>query len=304
VGRLEELGLLYYVMELADDVAAGTDIDPDTYEPLTLKSLRTRRPILPAAEVVRLGVELARGLAGLHAVGLIHRDVKPSNIILVNGVPKLADIGLVSSREVSVTSLGTPGYAPPEGSGSLSADLWGLGRILYELVTGLSTKEFPRLPPDFDQREDAGILLELNEVVMRACEPDPQDRYATAQHMLDELLLVQAGRSVQELNRTRARLRTLARVAGIAAAAGRARRHRRSRCEKLLHPARTRRHRSRSACSGRTQRASRALHVEPACCAARLREWRCRRCARGPAPRNSGGRCRRPAGTRVARIVE
>lgn len=219
VARLEPQGLLYYVMELADDVATGTDIDPERYEPLTLKSLRMRRPVLPAAEVVRLGVELARGLTGLHGVGLIHRDVKPSNIILVNGVPKLADIGLVSSREASVTSLGTPGYSPPEGSGSLSADLWGLGRILYELVTGCNTTEFPRLPPGFDARPDAAVLLELNEVVLRACEPDPKDRYATAQQMLDELLLIQAGRSVQNLNRMRARLRTLMRVAVVAAAA-------------------------------------------------------------------------------------
>ncbi len=216
VARLEAAGLLYYVMELADDVTSGTEIDPEHYEPLTLKSLRARRPVLPAAECVRLGVELTRGLAGLHAVGLIHRDVKPSNIILVNGVPKLADIGLVSSREASVTSLGTPGYSPPEGSGSQSADLWGLGRILYELCTGLGTREFPRLPPDFDQREDARVLLELNEVVLRACEREPADRYPSAQAMLDELLLIQAGRSVKDMARLRERLRRLGRVAVVA----------------------------------------------------------------------------------------
>lgn len=218
VGRLEEQGVLYYVMELADDVETGTDIDPERYEPLTCKALRARRPMLPAAECVRIGVELARGLAELHGAGLIHRDVKPSNIIFVGGVPKLADIGLVSSREASVTSLGTPGYSPPEGSGTLDADLWGLGRILYELCTGLNTRDFPRLPPDFDQREDARALLELNEVVLKACEPVPADRYPTAQAMLDDLLLIQAGRSVKDLARLRERLRALGRVAAVAAA--------------------------------------------------------------------------------------
>ncbi|MBE2212346.1 MAG: hypothetical protein IAE82_00630, partial [Opitutaceae bacterium] len=212
VGRLEPQGIFYYVMELADDVEAGTEIDPEKYQPLTLKALHERRPVLPAAEVIRIGSELARSLQGLHAAGLIHRDVKPSNIIFVAGVPKLADIGLVSSSDHTLTSLGTPGYSPPEGAGTLRADIYSLGKILYQLATGLNTDEFPRLPTGVQEREDVRALLELNEVFLKACQPNPQDRYASAQEMLDDLMLLHAGRSVRELQAVRARLHTLGRA--------------------------------------------------------------------------------------------
>lgn len=221
VARLEAQGIFYYVMELADDVEAGTEIDPEKYEPLTLKALHERRPVLPAAEVIRIGSELARSLQGLHAAGLIHRDVKPSNIIFVAGVPKLADIGLVSSSDHTLTSLGTPGYSPPEGAGTLRADIYSLGKILYQLATGLNTDEFPRLPPNVRERDDVRALLELNEVFLKACQPNPQDRYASAQEMLDDLMLLHAGRSVRELQAVRERLRRLGRAAlwlGAAAA--------------------------------------------------------------------------------------
>ncbi len=219
VGRDDANGFFYYVMELADDVARGTDIDPDTYEPYTLKSLRDREVLLPAAEAVRLGVELARALAGLHEAGLIHRDVKPSNIILVAGTPKLADIGLVSSGDHTLTSLGTPGYSPPEGAGTVRADIFSLGRILYELSTGRGPDEFPKLPRNLNARKDVAVLLELNEVVLRACDPDPKKRYASVGDMLDDLLLIQAGKSVKELAAMRRRLKSLGKAAAIVGAA-------------------------------------------------------------------------------------
>jgi WD40 repeat protein len=215
VGRDPQDRFFYYVMELADDVSRGTDIDPDTYEPYTLKALREHERQLPAAEAVRLGVELARALAGLHEAGLIHRDVKPSNIIIVGGMPKLADIGLVSSGDHTLTSLGTPGYSPPEGAGTVRADLFSLGRVLYELSTGRGPSEFPRLPSDLARRPDAAVLLELNEIVLRACDPHPENRYSGVEAMLEDLLLVQAGRSVKELAAVRRRLKQLGRVAGI-----------------------------------------------------------------------------------------
>ena len=136
VGRDEPTGILYYIMELADDALAGTNIDPTTYVPLTLKELRARRGLVSTKECRQIAVELASALVGLHGVGLIHRDVKPSNIIFVNGLAKLADVGLVASSDHTLTSIGTPGYAPPEGSGTASADIYSLGKILYELSTG------------------------------------------------------------------------------------------------------------------------------------------------------------------------
>lgn len=216
VGEDSAQGLLYYVMELADDATAGTNIDPATYVPLTLKEFNLRRENIPADECIDIAVSLARALVGLHEAGLIHRDVKPSNIIFVNRVPKLADIGLVSSSEHTLTSLGTPGYAPPEGGGSAHADVYGLGKILYQLASGFGPGDFPRLPADATTRPDAVRLMELNEVFLRACHPDPGQRYRSAQELLDDLLLLQAGRSVKELVRTKQRLRLLRRVSLVA----------------------------------------------------------------------------------------
>lgn len=209
VGRDERAGVLYYVMELADSAGGGETIDPASYVPLTLKEMRRRREQLPAADCVRIGTELAIALGELHQAGLLHRDVKPSNIIFVDGHAKLADIGLITSTDHTVSSIGTPEYAAPEGTGSVRADLYSLGRILYELATGLRPEDFPRLPADLPSRPDAAALVELNEIVLRACHSDPAQRYASADAVLSDLRLLQAGRSVQELNRTRRQLRRL-----------------------------------------------------------------------------------------------
>src|SRR4029077_18252295 len=96
VGSNEAQGYFYYVMELGDDARAGQRISPDHYAPKTLAREITLHGKLPFDECLKLGLALSHALAELHKYGLVHRDVKPSNIIFVNGVPKLADIGLVA----------------------------------------------------------------------------------------------------------------------------------------------------------------------------------------------------------------
>lgn len=198
-------GLLRYVMELADDASGTTAFDPSSYVPLTLKELRLRRGRMPVAEVARIGVHVARSLAFLHSKGLLHRDVKPSNIILVGGVPKLSDLGLVTSSETAVTRIGTQGYVAPEGPGTALADLYSLGLVLFELATDQPTSQFPCLPPDLPSWPDARDFSALNDILLRACAREPSERHASAADLADDLAAFLSGRSITAIDAARRR---------------------------------------------------------------------------------------------------
>lgn len=198
-------GLLRYVMELADDASGSVAFDPTSYVPLTLKELRLRRGRMPVAEVARIGVHVARSLAFLHSKGLLHRDVKPSNIIMVGGVPKLSDLGLVTSSETAVTRIGTQGYVAPEGPGTALADLYSLGLVLFELATHQPTSQFPCLPPDLPSWPDARDFSALNDILLRACAREPSERHASAADLADDLAAFLSGRSITAIDAARRR---------------------------------------------------------------------------------------------------
>jgi serine/threonine protein kinase len=165
-------------------VNSAQKIDPDSYVPRTLASEISRRGKLPEFEVIQIALRLAAALEHLHRHQLVHRDIKPSNIIFVNGVPKFADIGLVTDLRggaKDATYLGTAGYIPPEGPGTVAADVYGLGKVLYELATGLDRERFPELPTNLSGREEAmASFFELNRVILKACETDIRNRYPSA----------------------------------------------------------------------------------------------------------------------------
>jgi serine/threonine protein kinase len=145
IGRNDPAGFFYYVMELADD-QTGQPINtenPDAYVPKTLLSATGQLGGLPFDECLRLGLSLASAVGHLHTNGLIHRDIKPSNIILVNGSPKLADIGLVAGLDASLSFVGTEGFMPPEGPGTAQADIYSLGKVLYEISSGKDRQAYP-----------------------------------------------------------------------------------------------------------------------------------------------------------------
>ena len=239
VGRNVAEGYFYYVMELADgeemqnekckmknedpaapDVSAGSkplfDFFISHYRPRTLKSELTRRGRLSFRECLDISLALATALEHLHQHGLIHRDIKPSNVIFVQGVPKLADIGLVTDVGASISFVGTEGFLPPEGPGTPQADLYSLGKVLYEISTGRDRMDFPELPTFVDEAAEKEHLLELNQIFLKACQNDPRRRYQSAREMSSDLALLHSGKS---LRRARAVEQRLAKARHLAAAA-------------------------------------------------------------------------------------
>ena len=190
VGRTA--GYLYYSMELADDHLAGRGIDIGSYEPRTLKSDLARQKRFSADESIRLGLSLTEALEALHARGLSHRDIKPSNIIFIEGVPKLADIGLVATSGQQ-SFVGTEGYVPPEGPGTPRADIYSLGKLLYETCTGKDRLDFPEIDSQLSTRPDRERLLQLNDVLTKACANDPKKRYSSAAEMHRDLAALDRG---------------------------------------------------------------------------------------------------------------
>lgn len=188
VGYNQESGYFYYVMELADDAATGQSFDPQQYVPRTLALHTTPRKRLPIAECVRLGATLASALGYLHRHGLIHRDIKPSNIIFVNGFPKLADVGLMIGMAEEKAYVGTEGFIPREGAGTVHADIYSFGKVLYELSTGLDRLKYPELPHDLGTDAEDRELVQFNKIVLKACRTAPVKRFKSAEQMMSALL--------------------------------------------------------------------------------------------------------------------
>jgi len=196
----EHHGLPYIVMQLLDGQ--------------TLSALRAAAGTVPVAEALRIGREIAEGLAAAHARGLVHRDIKPDNVFLEGPgrSVRIIDFGLArvaaeDSAKLTVegTLVGTPAYMPPEriGDESLDAksDLFGLGVVLYELLAG-------RLP--FEGKSMVAMLAsiakgspvplaeaapsvppEVCDVVMRLMAHRKQDRPADAASVAAELRRLQ-----------------------------------------------------------------------------------------------------------------
>jgi serine/threonine protein kinase len=181
-------------MELADSLAPGWQHAPSTYKPRDLVSeraqLRGRR--LPVKDCVRIGIILSEALDFLHRQGMTHRDIKPQNIIFVNGQPKLADLGLITEirpLDHLGTLVGTPGYMPPtpERPGTVSADIYALGMVLYVLCTGRAPTLFPEVATTLVNTEEPPEFLPLNNVILKACQPLPADRHTSAAQMRADL---------------------------------------------------------------------------------------------------------------------
>lgn len=176
VERSGDDGLPYLVMQLINGE--------------TLEQRLDREKKLPTQEIVRIGMEAARGLAAAHAQGLIHRDIKPGNILLesASGRVKLTDFGLARvADDVKLTRTGfvsgTPLYMSPEQTMGEAADhrsdLFSLGAILYEMAAG---------QPPFAGNSALAILKQIAEAKHRPLREIAPEAPAWLAEMVDEML--------------------------------------------------------------------------------------------------------------------
>jgi eukaryotic-like serine/threonine-protein kinase len=179
----------------------------------TLKERISREGPLEAADAAGLGAQVAEALGTAHDRGMVHRDIKPQNVLLgARGGAKVADFGIAragSSATISRTGsvMGTAGYMSPEQAlgkpATSKSDLYSLGVVLYEALTGelpytadnpiaVSMKHVnePLRPPiELNPRIPRG----MNAIVTKLLTKDPEDRYADADELADDLWRVTRG---------------------------------------------------------------------------------------------------------------
>ncbi len=218
VGQTEDQSSFYYVMELGDDVKTGADINPDAYESKTLANSVWDRGGASVEKCIDLALSLSDALAFLHSHDLIHRDVKPTNIVFVAGRPKLADIGLVTDTHSAKTYVGTEGFIPPEGPNSPQGDIYSLGKTLYEVCTGLDRNQFPTLPASFDEEGQDSQYIEMVEVINQACHHETASRYQSARAMHAEVTALANGKSIRRLRLLERRVAEMSRYTKLAVA--------------------------------------------------------------------------------------
>jgi eukaryotic-like serine/threonine-protein kinase len=196
IDRGEADGLQYIVFEHVE----GED----------LKHLIARTGPLPVRRALELAVQIGRALSFAHAHGVVHRDVKPQNVLLRDGSAKVTDFGIAradhleldAERTDSGTVLGTGDYISPEQArgerASERSDVYSLGALLYELLTG--DVPFPAesavaaalrhttdpVPDVLAARPD--VPVRVAGAVERALAKDPDDRFATMDEFVDELV--------------------------------------------------------------------------------------------------------------------
>ena len=194
----EEDGQYYIVMEYI--------------EGKTLKQLLYKRGALTLPEVIDIMTQLTDGLSHAHEAYIIHRDIKPQNIMIEdNGTIKITDFGIamaVNATQFTQTNsvMGTVHYLPPEQANGKSAtvksDIYSLGILMYELLTGsvpfkgdnaveIALKHMKEKLPSI-RKQNPLIPQSVENIVIKACAKNPRNRYNTVKEMHDDIVSAMA----------------------------------------------------------------------------------------------------------------
>ena len=185
-GETENPPAFWVAMEAADPEEGGSVAEPDTYRPLTHASVAEAEIALPLKRTLDVGERLAGALAHLQKHHLLHRDMKPGNVLFVRGKPVIADAGLVVDAREAASLVGTPGYVPPENHGTPQGDVFSLGRTLWRIGTGRSPEE-AGFAPCAEAETDNPAFWRFLAIVGKATSPVPEKRYRSASAMRKDL---------------------------------------------------------------------------------------------------------------------
>lgn len=203
----EENGTYFIVMEY---------IEGDT-----LKYLVSKKGALEVPFAIDITKQVARALSFAHKNDVVHRDIKPQNIIITHdGMVKVMDFGIARAKSSSLTDTGTVmgsvHYLSPEQAQGLPAtevsDIYSLGVIMYEMLTGnipfegdsavsvalKHANETPAKPSAFNP----SIPAELEAIILKAIAKDPFDRYQSADELIADLKRLEEGRTVEALGKS------------------------------------------------------------------------------------------------------
>ena len=187
----EDHDIYYFVMELVEGI--------------TLKEYITKKKRLSVREATSIAIQVSMGLAAAHSQGIVHRDIKPQNIIIsTDGKVKVTDFGIAraaSSNTISANVMGSVHYSSPEqvrgGYSDAKSDIYSLGITLYEMVTGrvpfegettvaiaIKHLQDEMVPPS---KYVPDLPYSLEQIILKCCQKSPDRRYNSVNEIIDDL---------------------------------------------------------------------------------------------------------------------